>query len=345
MVTNVQKDLGYFSYASRECDEYLTVLRLKVTEPNTVQKWASQYEELLDLSGRLQKKIESFGDVPLANHPHRFAIEYLHSIVLFRSLKDCQGKIESNAFSVPEAEDLYMRYTDEKTRIKQGLVAFGSSDRQDSLLAVTLLLTTLKLHVALSKKAVTLLRCEFLVQKYTAIKHEFSQNLWVRSHCMGAVDFLILMLRSYQSHLLRHYQDNIKHRSKLFESLRLDQMKIDTGELSLDQAQALLNKWDGIESHTLMHGQGSDNGAFDSLFVAINRLRFNLMGYVKYLNYIEPQGFNPDGFLDFSQVQPPEVSNASYSANEGSGLSTMTIAEYLTSNSLPDPLQKRQRVR
>ncbi len=158
VVTKVQKDLSYFSHASRECDEYLSILRLKVTEPNTGQKWVSQYEELLDLSGRLQNKIESFGDVPLASHPHRFAIEYLHSIVLFRALKDCQDKIQSNAFSVPEAEDLYMRYTDEKTRIEQGSGLFVCSDKKDSLLAVTLLLTTLKLHVALSKKAVHLIK-------------------------------------------------------------------------------------------------------------------------------------------------------------------------------------------
>ena len=59
---------------------------------------------------------------------------------------------------MPEAEDLYMRYTDEKTRIEQGSGLFVCSDKKDSLLAVTLLLTTLKLRVALSKKAVHLIK-------------------------------------------------------------------------------------------------------------------------------------------------------------------------------------------
>ena len=83
LVTNVQKDLKHFSHASRECDEYLTILRLKVTEPNAVQEWASQYEELLNLRGRLQNKIESFGDVPLATPPIGLILNiYLRSYFL-----------------------------------------------------------------------------------------------------------------------------------------------------------------------------------------------------------------------------------------------------------------------
>ena len=279
-----------------------------------------------------------------------------------------------------EAEDYDKYYSHERTRIEQGLVAFGSSDKRDVLSAVKLLLVTSRLYKALSKGGMSVFQSEHLVEMYNAKKQGFNQDSGVRFDCIVAIDFLISMLTSYQSHLLRHYQDNIEHgalscqhaeelaawcvqkqkqlarqlpqspvvaltvgdinqlissltvyiyRSKLFECLRLDQMKIHKGELSLDHAQASLNKWDEIESNALTHAQGNFNGAFDSLLVAIKHLKVNLTAYVQSLTHIEPQVFNPDGFLNFSQEQPPEGSNASHTTNKGSDLHKMSIAEYL----------------
>jgi len=128
------------------------------------------------------------------------------------------------------------------------------------------------------------------------------------------------------------------NRAKLFESLRLDQMKIDKGELSLEEAQRL-ETWCGIKLKQLMTPQGMTNRAPDPLIVELNRFRFKLMEYVNALEDIQSRQFNPERFLNFLQVQP-KLSNASHTKN----LDKMSIADYLTTNLLPEPLQKRQRV-
>lgn len=201
-----------FSQAVHECEDYLTILEPKVTSLNGAQQWVRQYKELFDLMGCLRRKLKSFGGFPMVSPSRSFDIRYSSDFPFFVVLKECQDQIKSNTFSVSEAQDLYMRYTDYRHWIDQGREVFGCLDSNKELLGLKLLIETLRLHVRLSAKALSLLNLDALGLSYIARKQTFEKKLSKQSEYIVAVDFLISMLTSYQLSMVSHYQAKIENR-------------------------------------------------------------------------------------------------------------------------------------